>query len=98
MVGPDGSYIRHSVISSFVGVFPIVHPRYVVYAMLDQPKGTPATHGFATGGYVAAPVVSEVIRTCASFLGVAPQNPNNPATVAALALPPPHRERQIASR
>lgn len=98
VVGPDGRYIRNSVISSFVGVFPIVHPRYVVYAMLDQPKGTPATHGFATGGYVAAPVVSEVIRTCAPFLGVAPQNPKDPATLAALALPAPDREKQIASR
>ncbi len=98
VVGPNGRYIRNSVISSFVGVFPINDPRYAVYAMLDQPKGTPATHGFATGGYVAAPVVSEVIRTCAPFLGVAPQNPKDPAIVAALALPPPHREREFASR
>ena len=50
----DGRYKRNAVISSFVAAFPMQDPRYVVYVMLDEPKGTKETFGFATGGWTAA--------------------------------------------
>ena len=57
-------------IPKMVGAFPINDPRYVVLALLDEPKGTKATHGYATGGWVAAPVVRRVVERMAPMLGM----------------------------
>lgn len=59
-------------ISSFVGAFPMDAPRYVVLALLDEPKGTKKTHGYATGGWVAAPMVSSLVTRLAPLVGIAP--------------------------
>ncbi|MFH1158993.1 MAG: penicillin-binding protein 2 [Pseudomonadota bacterium] len=56
-----GGYERDVLLSSFLGVFPIRNPRYAVLAILDEPKPTENTHGFATGGWTTAPVVAQVI-------------------------------------
>jgi len=66
-------------ISSFVGVFPTDAPRYVVYLLLDEPKGTEETHGHATGGWVAAPAVGRIVARIAPILGVAPEREDAPA-------------------
>lgn len=71
-VSVHGGYTRKALLSSFIGAFPIDHPRYVVLAMVDEPKGTKETFGFATGGWVAAPVVSKVVARIGPLLGVAP--------------------------
>jgi cell division protein FtsI (penicillin-binding protein 3) len=68
-------YNRRALLSSFIGVFPINQPRYLVLAMLDEPRGTKKTHGFATGGWVAAPTVRQVIERIAPMLGVLPIAP-----------------------
>ncbi|GEM_PF-29634 len=65
-----GGYDEQRLLSSFVGVFPMHLPRYVVFAMLDEPKGIEETYGYATGGWVAAPVVHHVIARTAPMLGV----------------------------
>ncbi len=65
-------YDKNARLSSFIGVFPINAPRYVVFAMLDSPHGTKKTYGFATGGWVAAPLVGRVIAASAPLLGVPP--------------------------
>ncbi len=68
---PDnGSYARHRLISSFVGVFPIEDPQYLVFIMMDEPKASKASFGFATGGWTAAPAVGRVIARVAPLLGV----------------------------
>jgi len=68
----NGRYVRNARIASFVGAFPMNDPRYVVFAMVDEPKGTKETYGYATGGWVAAPVVGRVAEAIAPLLGVAP--------------------------
>jgi cell division protein FtsI (penicillin-binding protein 3) len=68
----DGRYARNTRIASFLGAFPMDDPRYVVFAMVDEPKGIKRTHGYATGGWVAAPVVRAVIERVGPMLGVAP--------------------------
>ncbi len=69
----DGRYVRDKRVSSFVGSFPMDRPRYVVLALLDEPKGDRRTFNFATGGWVAAPVVAKVIRRMAPLYGLAPR-------------------------
>ena len=68
----DGRYARGSRIASFVGAFPIHDPRYVVFAMIDEPKGQKQSYGYATGGWVAAPVVRRVVERMAPLVGVRP--------------------------
>ncbi len=66
-------YARDARIASFVGAFPMNDPRYVVFAMIDEPKGHEGTFGYATGGWVAAPVVKRVVAGMAPLLGIKPQ-------------------------
>jgi cell division protein FtsI (penicillin-binding protein 3) len=66
----NGGYLRHALISSFCGVFPIDDPQYLVFVMLDEPKGTKGTAGFATAGYTSAPVTGRVIARIAPLLGM----------------------------
>ncbi|MAZ76114.1 MAG: penicillin-binding protein [Micavibrio sp.] len=73
-----GGYNRKSLISSFVGTFPVQEPRYVVYVMVDEPQGTKESYGYATGGWVAAPVVKNVISSMVSILNIPlPSKPKN---------------------
>lgn len=65
-------YKKKALISSFVAAFPMNKPRYVILAMLDEAKGTKETFGYATGGWVAAPVVGAVVRRIAPVLGLRP--------------------------
>ena len=65
-----GRYERNSMITSFVGVFPIDRPRYAVLTLIDEPKGTKETFGFATAGWNAAPAAGTVIERIAPLLGI----------------------------
>ncbi|MDE2183616.1 MAG: penicillin-binding protein 2 [Alphaproteobacteria bacterium] len=78
VVGPNGRYVSHKLVTSFCGVFPIENPRYLVFVVLDEPHGTKATAGFALAGYTAAPLAGHVISRIAPLLGV----PINPITAA----------------
>jgi cell division protein FtsI (penicillin-binding protein 3) len=69
----QGRYQDGKRISSFVGAFPMDDPRYVVFAMVDEPKGQEHSFGYATGGWVAAPVVKRVIERMGPMLGLEPQ-------------------------
>ena len=69
----DGrGYSQDKKISSFVSVFPTNDPKYVVYIMVDEPKPTKKSFGYATGGWVAAPAVGRVIERMAPIVGVSP--------------------------
>jgi cell division protein FtsI (penicillin-binding protein 3) len=96
-------YSRDARLSSFVSAFPMQDPRYVVFAMLDEPKGLARTYGYATGGWTAAPLVGAIISRMAPMVGMRPENPNDPVIVNALQLERPERapigvaEGQLAS-
>lgn len=75
----EGAYRRHALLSSFVGVFPIDTPKYLVLIILDEPSGTSATSNFSGGGWVAAPAVGNVISRIAPMLGVQPHLPKRTA-------------------
>jgi cell division protein FtsI (penicillin-binding protein 3) len=67
-----GRYKRKSLISSFVASFPLSNPQYVILILVDEPKGNKRTHNYATGSWVAAPVVQRVIERMAPILGILP--------------------------
>ncbi|MEC9078266.1 MAG: penicillin-binding protein 2 [Pseudomonadota bacterium] len=70
----DQAYERKALRSSFVGAFPMNKPKYVVFAMVDEPIGDKDSRGHATGGWVAAPLVGKLIAQIAPLLGVKPIN------------------------
>ena len=45
-------------------------PQYVVFLMIDEPKGIKETFGFATAGWVAAPAVANVIQGMGNVLNM----------------------------
>ncbi len=79
-----GVYKANAKVASFVGVFPVDAPRYAILVMVDEPKGTKATYGYATGGWVSAPVVGRVVQRMAPLLGMPPEFANNDARVDAM--------------
>ncbi len=67
--GQEG-YREKALVSSFVAAFPIEAPRYVVFAMFDEPKGNESTFNYATGGWTAAPAVGRVIARLGPMAGI----------------------------
>jgi cell division protein FtsI (penicillin-binding protein 3) len=67
-----GGYSRNLVVATFAAAFPMDNPRYVVLAMLDEPKGTEASSFQRTAGYTAAPVVQKTITRIGPMLGIIP--------------------------
>ncbi|MFK7843034.1 MAG: peptidoglycan D,D-transpeptidase FtsI family protein [Sphingorhabdus sp.] len=68
----QGGYNKTSLVSTFAAAFPMDNPRYVVIAMLDEPKGTAATSFQRTAGWTAAPIVRKVVPRVGPMLGVIP--------------------------
>ena len=90
-------YARDALISSFVAAFPMDRPQYVVFAMLDEPHGNARTYGYATGGWVAAPVVGRIVERLGPMVGIAPVDETDPTVQARVALDALPGASQLAS-
>jgi cell division protein FtsI (penicillin-binding protein 3) len=77
-------YAERKLLSSFLGVFPMTAPKYLVLAMVDEPHPNKASHGYATAGWTAAPAVGRTIVRIAPLLGVPPVDESSPAIAQAL--------------
>jgi cell division protein FtsI (penicillin-binding protein 3) len=74
----NGVYKKDAKVASFVGVFPMTNPKYAILVMVDEPKGNKSTFGFATGGWISAPVVGRVVQRMAPLLAMKPDfNPSD---------------------
>ena len=71
-LGPGGGYQDGKVRSSFVAALPIHDPRYVVFAMLDEPIGLGDRPDLYYGGWTAAPAVGAMIARIGPILGLEP--------------------------
>ena len=67
-----GGYSRNLVVSTFAAAFPMDNPRYVIVAMLDEPKGTAETGFQRTAGWTSAPVVRKTVTRIGPLLGIIP--------------------------
>jgi len=68
----SGGYNKTSLVSTFAAAFPMDKPRYVVIAMLDEPKGTVASSFQRTAAWNAAPIVGRLIPRIGPLMGVLP--------------------------
>jgi len=65
-------YAEKKLLSSFVGIFPINDPKYLVLTVVDEPHPNKQSHGYATAGWTVAPATSRIIQRMAPLLGVQP--------------------------
>ena len=68
----EGGYNRNLVVSTFAAAFPMDNPRYVMVAMVDEPKGTASTGFQRTAGWTAAPIVSKTVMRIGPLLDIIP--------------------------
>jgi cell division protein FtsI (penicillin-binding protein 3) len=68
----SGGYNKSTLVSTFAAAFPMDKPRFVVIAMLDEPKGTVASSFQRTAAWNAAPIVGRLIPRIGPLLGVLP--------------------------
>jgi cell division protein FtsI (penicillin-binding protein 3) len=77
-------YAERKLLSSFVGVFPINDPKYLILTMVDEPHPNKQSHGYATAGWTVAPATGRIIQRIAPILGVQPVDESAPEVQRAL--------------
>jgi cell division protein FtsI (penicillin-binding protein 3) len=93
----NGGYAKKALFSSFVGVFPMSDPKFLVLVSLDEPKGLPETGGYATGGMVSAPSVKAIIANMVSLYGILPGDwTSNPGALQISSAPAPTAATPVA--
>lgn len=63
-------YSSNSNLASFISIFPISKPKYLVLAMIKDPKKIKETNYNNTGGWVAAPLVKKIILNMIKIYGI----------------------------
>ena len=68
----NGHYVEGSLRTSFVGVFPMNNPKYIVLVSYDDPKKVKETHMFNTAGWNAKATGLQIIGEIAPYFGIEP--------------------------
>ncbi len=76
LINPLGGYYKDRNLTSFIGIFPINDPKYVIYSALEYPKKENGTKQKMTGARVNAPLVKEIIIDIINLFNI-PKNINN---------------------
>jgi cell division protein FtsI (penicillin-binding protein 3) len=77
-------YAEKKLLSSFLGVFPINDPKYLILTVVDEPHPNKQSHGYATAGWTVAPATSRIVQRIAPLLGVQPVDEAMPEIQRAL--------------
>jgi cell division protein FtsI (penicillin-binding protein 3) len=81
----NGRYVHNRLLTSFTAIMPADKPQYILLIMLDEPKGSKETYGYATSGWNAVPVGGEVVERVAPLLHIKPRLDLPPADQLILA-------------
>ena len=71
-------YNENARMAAFVAAFPMSAPRYAVVVLVDEPKPNAHSYGYATAGWVAAPVVGALVQRMAPLMGIPPIPDDSP--------------------
>ena len=61
LIDSSGRYYKDRNMTSFIGVFPVSNPNYVIYTAIEYPKKEEGTQQKMTGARVNAPLVKKII-------------------------------------
>ena len=70
LLDPKGQYYKDRNMTSFIGIFPINNPRYVVYTAINYPKKPTESNQRMTGAVVNAPLVKKIIYEMIKILNL----------------------------
>ncbi len=76
LLNPKGGYYKDRNLTSFIGVFPIKSPKYVIYTAIEYPKKEAGTDQKMTGARVNAPLVKEIILDMIKIMNIPKKNNN----------------------
>ncbi len=77
LLNPEGGYYKNRNMTSFIGVFPINNPRYIVYTAIEYPKKPKNSKQKMTGAVVNAPLVKQIILEMIKILNIPPYEQND---------------------
>lgn len=83
----EKGYHVHRLISSFASAFPIDHPRYALYVLLQGPQKTKYNPYSATAAATAVPLTKKIVTQIAPLLHIMPQSPNDPSFLKYIRIP-----------
>ena len=66
----NGKYDKKLNTALCIAGFPMHNPQYSIFILIDEPQQNKINYGFATGGMVAAPVISNIITKIAPILTI----------------------------
>ncbi len=68
-----GHYDHSKVFTTFMAVAPADKPRYLYLTLMDEPQGTPESHGQHVAAYNSGVVTGRIIERTADLLGLPPR-------------------------
>lgn len=80
----NGHYVHNLNFTTFMAVFPIDKPKYLVLCLYDEPHATKDSYGYTTAAWNAGVTTGKIIERVAPLLGMAPRFepiPNNPPPI-----------------
>lgn len=68
-----GRYAKDRLFTTFMAVAPSHKPRYLFVTLMDEPKGLPETHGYATAAWNAGQVTGKIVERTGPLLNMQPR-------------------------